>query len=76
MLLENLQKCKDELSITNIYIYIYIKQIQRIVRNRWEEKKRMVTTGKIRESARRRMKRNKRSSTGIGSITEPEQRRR
>jgi hypothetical protein len=74
LLLENLQKCKDELSITNIYIYI--KQIQRIVRNRWEEKKRMVTTGKIRESARRRIKRNKRSSTGIGSITEPEQRRR
>jgi hypothetical protein len=72
LLLENLQKCKDELSITNIYI----KQIQRIVRNRWEEKKRMVTTGKIRESARRRIKRNKRSSTGIGSITEPEQRRR
>ena len=52
------------------------KQIQRIVRNRWEEKKSMVTTGKIRESARRRIKRNKRSSTGIGSITEPEQRRR
>jgi hypothetical protein len=76
LLLENLQKCKDELSITNIYIYIYIKQIQRIGRNRWEEKKRMVTTGKIRESARRRIKRNKRSSTVIGSITEPEQRRR